>query len=170
MTRATSNAVGWGGVWLRWVGIKGARLSGKEDDVSTGQSERSQLPTSELVGLSVDSRTSRSQTKAPCSFLSKKGLSQVAFSTGVGAARSTSRLRGWLTDSPSIRGLLPLMDVCYRSSRSQIKLTRFLPWRKPVGFRAVTAVTNAQIANAIVSNIPTDCRNCSNSSENTYIQ
>jgi len=41
------------------------------------------------------------------------------------------RLRGWLTDSPSIRGLLPLMDVCYRSSRSQIKLTRFLPRLKP---------------------------------------
>ena len=51
------------------------------------------------------------------------------------------RLRGWLMDSPSIRGLLPLMDVCYRSSRSQIKLTRFLPPLKRVGFRAGTAVT-----------------------------
>ena len=51
------------------------------------------------------------------------------------------RLRGWLTDSQSIRGLLPLMDMCYRFSRSQIKLTRFLPRLQPVGFRAVSAVT-----------------------------
>ena len=54
------------------------------------------------------------------------------------------RLRGWLTDSPSIRGLLPLMDVYFSSSRSQLKLTRLLSTLNRVGFRAVAAV-NARL-------------------------
>jgi hypothetical protein len=59
-----------------------------------------QLPTPEGVGLSVDSRTSRSHTKTPRLLLSKSGLSQVAFSTGVGAVRSASPTSGLADRQP----------------------------------------------------------------------
>ena len=38
------------------------------------------------------------------------------------------------------------MDVLFRSSRSHITLTRFLPRLKPMGFRAVTAVSASNSA------------------------
>ena len=43
------------------------------------------------------------------------------------------------------------MDVCYRSSRTQIKLTRFLPPLKRVGFRAVTAVSEGEYTAAFAN-------------------
>ena len=68
--------------------------------INDGDSPCGQLPTPEGVGLSVDSRTSRSRRKAPRPLRSKSGLSEAAFSAGVGAARSTSPTSGLADGQP----------------------------------------------------------------------
>jgi len=100
-----------------------------------------QLPTTEVVGLSVDSRASRSHRKAPRSFRSKKGLSQVAFCTGVGAARSTSPTSG-LADGQPVHPRTSAPDGrVFSFMPESYQASALPPTPKWVAFRAVTAVS-----------------------------
>ena len=82
-----------------------------------------QLPTGNLVGLPVDSCSSRPEKRPTPAPFSERAFSGVSTQEPKRCVRRP-RVRGWLTDSPSIRGRLPLMDISDRFSGGQLKLTR----------------------------------------------